>query len=80
MLSNMNTDGGIGSDVCVKDERPKTLTVARGLSTLDWGQEISQGWSSLFLVLVMARKLVIGGAPDGGSNGAHAMDRSGNFR
>ena len=35
MLPTVNTDGGIGLDICVKAKRPETLTVARGYSLLD---------------------------------------------
>ena len=37
MLPTVNTDGGIGSDVCVKAKRPETLTAVQGLFLLDWG-------------------------------------------
>ena len=58
-------DGDIGLDVCLKAKRLETLTTVQGLSSLDWGQESSRSWSSSLLVLAMARKAVIGGAPDG---------------
>ena len=80
MSSAINMDGGIGLDVHVKAKRPNTLTVAQGLSPLDWGQESSHSWSSSFSVLTMARKAVIGGVPDGDWYGAHMIDGSGCLR
>ena len=80
MSLTVNTDGGIGLDVRVKAKRPETLTVARGSSLLDWGQEISRSQSLLFSVLAMTRKAVIGGARDGYWYNAHEMDRSGSLR
>ena len=80
MSQTANTDGGIGSDICVKAERPETLTVEWGLSPLDWGQESIWSRSLSFLVLAVSRKLVIGRAPDGDWYVAHAMDGSGSLR
>ena len=64
----------------MKAERPETLTVTQGLSPLDWVQESRRSRSSLFLVLAMERKAVIGRAPDGDWYGAHAMEISGYLR
>ena len=77
MLPTKNTDVGIGLYVCMKAERSEILTVAQGSLTLDWGQESSRSRSFLFLVLAMARKAVISGAPVGDWYGAHLMDRLG---
>ena len=74
MYPTVNADGGIGSDVRVKTERPETLNVLQGLSPLDWGQEISRSRSLSFSVIAMARKAVINGVPDGDWYGAHVMD------
>ena len=64
----------------MKVERPETLTVARGVLPLGWGQENSQSWSLLFLVFAMARNAVIGEVLDGGWYGVHAMDGSRSLR
>ena len=77
MSPTVNTDGRIGSDIFVKAERPETLTVARGSSPLDWGQESRPSQSSSLLFIAMESKVVIGGAPDGDLYGVHAMDGSG---
>ena len=65
ILLTVNTDGVIGAYVYVKSKRPKTLTVAWGLSPLGWGQESSRSWSPLFSVIAMVIKVVINGATDG---------------
>ena len=80
MSSAINMDGGIGLDVHVKAKRPNTLTVAQGLSPLDWGQERRMSRSSSISVLAMARKTIIGGAPNGDWYGVHVMDGSGSLR
>ena len=76
----INTDGGIELDVRVKAESPETLTIAQGLSPLGWRQEIRRIRSSYFLVLMMARKAVIDGDPDGDWYIVHAMERLGYLR
>ena len=65
ILLTVNTDGVIGAYVYVKSKRPKTLTVAWGLSPLGWGQESSRSWSPSFSVIAMVIKVVIDGATDG---------------
>ena len=60
MLPTMDTDGGIRLYVRVKSERSDTLTVARGLLPLDFGQDISWRRRSPFSVIAMVRKAVIG--------------------
>ena len=80
MSLTINTDSGIGSDVRVKSERPEKLTLAQGLSLSEWVQESRPIWSSLLLVLTMARKAVIGGAPDVDWYGVHTLDGLGSLR
>ena len=80
MYPTVNADGGIGSDVRVKAERPETLNVLQGLLPLDWGQEISWSRSLPFLVIAMARKAVINGVPDSDWYGARVMDGYGSLR
>ena len=72
MSLNVNTDVGIGSDVRLKSETPMVLTVAQGSSS-DCGQEISWRSRSLFSVLTMVRKVVIGGAVEGEWHSFHVM-------
>ena len=54
-------------------KRPETLTVEQGALSLEWGQESRRSWSLLLLVLTMARKVVIYGAPDWDWYIVHAM-------
>ena len=79
-MPTVNRCGDIGSDVHLKAERPEMLTVARGLSLSDWGQEIIWRRRLSSSVLVIARKAVIGGAPCGDWYGSHAMDGPGSLR
>ena len=73
-------DGSIGLDVRLKAKMPKTLTITRGLSPLGWRQERRRSHSSSLSFIAMARKAVIGGAPDGDWYRVHAMDGSGYLR
>ena len=75
MSLTLNTEVGIGLDVCVKDEKPKTLTVARGLLPLERGHDITQRRGSSLFVLMMVRKAVIGGVSENKWYISHAMDR-----
>ena len=59
MLPNVNTDGSIRSEVCVKAERPNMVMAEWGSSPSDWGHDISQKRRSLLLVLTMVRKAMI---------------------
>ena len=76
----INTDGSIKSEVCIKSKRNETLAVARGSSSLDWGQEFSRSQSFPLLVLAMAGEVVIVGALDEDWYGAHEIDGSGYLR
>ena len=75
MSLTLNTEVGIGLDVCVKDEKPKTLTVSRGLLPLERGHDITQRRGSSLFVLMMVRKAVIGGVSENKWYRSHAMDR-----
>ena len=64
IFSTVKTDGGIGSEICVKANMSETMTVAQGSSPSDCGHEISQRRSLLFSVLTMVKNEVIGGVAD----------------
>ena len=74
MSPSVNTYGGIGSDICVKVDRTKTLAVVRGELPSDWGEEISRKRRSLFSVIEIVGKAVISRDPDGDQYGYHLMD------
>ena len=76
----MNTDVGIGLDVCVKAKGTETLTVAQGLAPSELGQEIIRRRRSFFSDFAMARKEVIGRALEGDWYGSHEMNGSGSLR
>ena len=80
MWPTVNTDNDIRLEAHVKVERPETLTVARGSFPLVWGQEISRKRRSSYSILAMARKAVMGEAPDGYWHCSHAMDELGSLR
>ena len=62
MLTTIDTDGGIGSNVCMKAGMPETLNVARGSSPFDWEKDSSRSRSLLFFVIAMPMKAAYVGA------------------